>query len=147
MSTQPNHPVTADELAELVAAADQPPKVLAREVVPAGGSPAVLLAWGFLLPGRSWATGVSFIYTGFAGGPIRALVTIWLPSSRVARTRGETYLRVPRVILIGEPEDWPPLAPVYPGASESWLDAHHHAARVDPARRYGLRPTPARKQP
>jgi hypothetical protein len=134
--------VGADELAALVAAMGRPPIVDAYEVLPGGDSPAALLAWGRHLPSRRWAAGIAFIYTIFRGGPIRALVTIWLPSTQVTRRRGETYGKVPQVALAGRgPEDWPALPPVYPGASAEWAAAHHHATHVDPARRYGLRPT------
>jgi hypothetical protein len=90
--------------------------------------------------------GVCFVYNVFRGGPIRALVTIWLPVTQVVRQRGQTYGTVPRVTLSGGgPEDWPSLPPVYPNASREWVESHHHALRVDPARRYGLRPTPSRR--
>jgi hypothetical protein len=65
---------------------------------------------------------------------------------QVSRERGQMYGAVPRVVLAGaEPESWPQLPPIYPKASPEWAESHHHAARVDPARRYGLKPTPARR--
>jgi hypothetical protein len=61
-----------------------------------------------------WFAGVSFIYNEFRGGPIRALVTIWLPALQVTRRAREMYGTVPRVTLAAaEPESWPRLPPVY----------------------------------
>lgn len=138
--------VDAERLAALVAAVLRVPMVTAHEVVPGGDSLAALLAWGRHASSRSWFAGVSFVYNVFRGGPIRALVTIWLPALQVSRRRGEMYGTVPRVELVGdEPEDWPPLPAIYPKASREWVESHHHATRVDPARRYGLKPTPAQR--
>jgi hypothetical protein len=140
--------VSASELAALVMAVPRPPMVTAHGVLPGGDSQAAMLAWGRHAPTRTWFAGVSFVYNVFRGGPIRALITIWLPATQVGRRRGEMYGKVPRVVLVGaEPEQWPSLPPVYPNASHEWIEAHHHAARVDPARRYGLKPTPARRAP
>lgn len=141
--------VDAEKLAALVAAVPRQPLVTAHEVLPGGDSLAALLAWGRHAPTRSWFAGVSFIYNVFRGGPVRALLTIWLPALQVSRRRGEMYGPVPRVALpTARPEDWPPLPPIYPKASPEWIASHHHALRVDPARRYGLRPNPARgRQP
>lgn len=136
---------SAEQLAALIAAMGRPPMVTAYEVLPDGDSPAALLAWGRTPNG--WVAGVCFVYSVWRGGPIRALVTIWLPHAQVERRRAETYLNVPRVALAGiDPEQWPRLPPVYPNASGEWVEAHHHAVRVDPARRYGLRPTPSSRR-
>lgn len=136
--------VDAAKLAALVAAVPRLPFVTAYGVVPSGDSTAVLLSWGRHASG--WFAGVSFVYNEWRGGPIRTLVTIWLPARQVTRRAREMYGAVPRVELAGaEPESWPALPSVYPKASPEWTESHHHAARVDPARRYGLKPAPARR--
>lgn len=135
-----DHGVSAQELAALVAAVPRLPMVTAQGIGAEGDLPAALLAWG--RHGRSWMAGVSFLYTPF---PIRALVTVWLPSWQVRRRRGETYGTVPRVLLTGAgPGQWPELPAAYPHAPAEWLAAHHHAIRVDQTSPYGLVPPPPR---
>jgi len=120
----------------MVEAAPRPPMVVLREQCVEGDQNAALLAVGFHLGSRRWVAGVSWIHNIWRGGPLRALVTAWVPAERLERTRGTSHLHVPRVALTGRVDDWPVLPPVFPGANEEWKRAHQHLLRPGPDGRY-----------
>jgi hypothetical protein len=115
--------VTAERLAELVAAAPGPPMVIAQTST--GQSvPAALLAWGRAEAG--WMAGIAFLG---GSGQRRAVITMWAAASSVRQVDHADYSAVPRVRLVGRPEVWPQLPPRYPTAGDHWPAAHLHLAR------------------
>jgi len=129
----------AAEVARLVAAMPRIPMVTASGLGTQHPVIAALLAWGHHHRSGSWAAGISFVFKAFSGRPVIALVTVWLPGGQVQRRRSELYLDVPRLVLVGPPEQWPALPACYPHAGPEWTAAHEHHARADPAGRYGQR--------
>lgn len=117
--------VTAERLAELVAAASGPPMVMA-ETSTGQSVPAALLAWGRAEAG--WMLGIAFLA---GSGGRRAVIMMWAAASSVRPVARANYSGVPRVRLVGRPEVWPQLPPCYPNAGDDWPTAHLHLARRD----------------
>lgn len=82
---------------------------------------AALLIWARSDSG--WRAGICYIYRIWH---TRALVTTWAPAARVRPIPTGRYDQVPRIRLAGDPSQWPPLPPCYPGAGQQWLDLHQH---------------------
>lgn len=84
---------------------------------------AVLLIWGRSLNGGGWRAGVCYIHRTWHS---RALVTTWAPAVRVSPHVAAKYEHVPRIDLLGDPSQWPPLPPRYPDAGPEWIAVHQH---------------------
>ncbi|GAA1387824.1 hypothetical protein GCM10009661_75160 [Catellatospora chokoriensis] len=123
-------PTTA-QLADL---ARPVPPLVTVSGVGEGIVPAALLFWGQGDDG--WHAGIAWIYRIFRGQPLRALLTTWVPAGQVRERAGESYERVPRIVLRGPASTWPVLPPAYPKIGPEWVERHHHTVRADPTGEY-----------